>query len=38
VFVGPSGEARTEFHLKRGHIRKLEQFGFAPRVPDADGA
>jgi hypothetical protein len=38
VFVGPSGEARTEVHLKRGHIRKLEQFGFGPRVPDADGA
>jgi hypothetical protein len=37
VFLGPSGKARTEVHLKRGHVRKLEQFGFASRVPDADG-
>ena len=38
VFVGPSGKVRTEVHLKRGHVRKLEQFGFASRVPDADDA
>ncbi len=37
VFLGPSGAGRTEVHLKRGHVRKLEQFGFASRVPDADG-
>jgi hypothetical protein len=36
VFLGPSGKARTEVHLKRGHVRKLEQFGFASQVPDAD--
>jgi hypothetical protein len=38
VFLGPSDEARTEVHLKRGHVRKLEQFGFASRVADAGGA
>ena len=38
AFQGPGGEARTEAHLKRGHVRELEQFGFASRVPDADGA
>ena len=38
VFLGPSGRTRAEVHLKRGHVRKLEQFGFASRVPDADGA
>ena len=37
VFLGPGGEPRTEVHLKRGHVRKLEQFGFASKVPDADG-
>ena len=37
VFLGPSGKARTEVHLKRGHVRKLEQVGFASRVPDTDG-
>jgi hypothetical protein len=36
VFLGPSGAVRAEVHLKRGHVRKLEQFGFASRVPDAD--
>ena len=38
VFLGPGGKARTEVHLKRGHVRKLEQFGFASKVPDADDA
>jgi hypothetical protein len=38
LFLRPSGETRIEVHLKRGHIRKLEQFGFASRVPDADDA
>ena len=37
VFLGPSGEPRAEVHLKRGHVRKLEQVGFARKVPDADG-
>ena len=37
VFLGPSGKARTEVHLKRGHVRKLEQFGFASQVPAAKG-
>ena len=36
VFLGPSGRTRTEVRLKRGHVRKLEQFGFASQVPDAD--
>ena len=38
VFLGPSGKARAEVHLKRGHVRKLEQFGFASRVSDAESA
>jgi len=38
VFLGPGNAVRTEVHLKRGHVHKLEQFGFATRVPDADGA
>jgi hypothetical protein len=38
VFLGPSGKARTEVHLKRGHVQKLEQFGFASRVTTAGGA
>ena len=38
VFLGPSGKVRTEVHLRRGHVRKLEQFGFASRVTDADSA
>ena len=37
VFLGPSGRIRTEVHLKRGHVHKLEQVGFATRVPDAGG-
>jgi hypothetical protein len=32
VFLGPGGESRTETHLKKGHVRKLEQFGLASRV------
>ena len=24
VFLGPGGKARTEVHLKRGHVRKLD--------------
>ena len=38
VFLGPGGEPRAEVHLRRGHVRKLEQFGFASRVADAGGA
>jgi hypothetical protein len=38
VFLGPGGKPRTEVHLERGHVRKLEQFGFASKVPDADDA
>jgi hypothetical protein len=38
VFFGPSGKTRTEVHLKMGHVRKVEQFGFASRVPNVDGA
>ena len=32
VFLGPGGKSRAEFHLKKGHVRKLEQFGLASRV------
>ena len=35
VFLGPGGAAGEEFHLKRGHVRKLEQFGFASRADEA---
>lgn len=38
VFLGPGDAVRAEVHLKRGHVRKLEQVGFALRVPDADRA
>jgi hypothetical protein len=38
AFLGPSGRTRTEVRLKRGHVRKLEQFGFATRVADAEHA
>ena len=38
VFVGPDGKARKEFRLKKGHVRKLEQVGFASRVPETNGA
>jgi hypothetical protein len=34
VFLGPDNTIREEFHLKRGHVRKLEQFGFASRVAE----
>jgi hypothetical protein len=32
VFLGPGGKSHAELHLKRGHVRKLEQFGIASRV------
>lgn len=32
VFLGPDGRTRTELHLKNGHVRKLEQFGFTSRI------
>ena len=38
VFLEPGDTVRTEVHPKRGHVRKLEQFGFAARVSDGDGA
>jgi hypothetical protein len=38
VFRGPGGKIRAEVHLKRGHVAKLEQFGFATRISDADHA
>jgi hypothetical protein len=37
TFLGPGGTVRGEVHLKKGHVRKLEQFGVASRVPQADG-
>ena len=38
VFLGSGGKIRAEVHLKRGHVAKLEQFGFASRVSDTDSA
>jgi len=32
VFIGPGGTSRAELHLKKGHVRKLEQSGVASRV------
>jgi hypothetical protein len=32
VFLGPRGTSRAEFHLKKGHVKKLEQAGIASRV------
>jgi hypothetical protein len=32
VFVGPGGTNRAELHLKKGHVKKLEQARFASRV------
>ena len=32
VFRGPGGTSRAELHLKKGHVKKLEQFGIARRV------
>ena len=37
VFLGPGGKTRTELHLKKGHVRKLEQFGLASRVDPPNG-
>src|SRR3954452_4782268 len=32
VFLGPGGKSRTERHLKKGHVKKLEQFAITARV------
>ncbi len=32
VFLGTDGMSRAELHLKKGHVKKLEQFGLASRV------
>ena len=32
VFLGPGGKSRTELHLKKGHVKTLEQVGIASRV------
>jgi hypothetical protein len=32
VFLGPGGTSRAELHLKKGHVKKLEQVGLARRV------
>jgi hypothetical protein len=32
VFSGPGGTSRAEFHLKKGHVKKLEQARLARRV------
>jgi hypothetical protein len=33
TFLGPGGTVRAELRLKKGHVRKLEQVGFASKVP-----
>jgi hypothetical protein len=33
TFLGPGGTVRAELRLKKGHVRKLEQLGFASKVP-----
>jgi hypothetical protein len=32
VFLGPDGTSRAELHLKKGHVKKLEQSRIASRV------
>jgi hypothetical protein len=32
VFVGPDGTSCAELHLKKGHVKKLEQSRIASRV------
>lgn len=32
VFLRADGTSRAELHLKKGHVKKLEQFGLASRV------
>jgi hypothetical protein len=32
VFLGPGGTSRAELHLKKGHVKKLEQFRLASRI------
>jgi hypothetical protein len=32
VFLGPDGTSRAELHLKKGHVKKLEQAHIASRV------
>jgi len=32
VFLGPGGTSRAELHLKKGHVKKLEQVRLATRV------
>ena len=32
VFLGPGGISRAELHLKKGHVKKLEQASLASRV------
>jgi hypothetical protein len=32
VFLGPGGTSRAELHLKKGHVKKLEQARIASRI------
>jgi hypothetical protein len=32
VFLGADGASCAELHLKKGHVKRLEQFGFASRI------
>ena len=38
MFLAPNGASRGELHLKKGHVRKLEQFGFASRIAETSRA
>ena len=37
VFLAPDGRTCAELHLKNGHVRRLEQFGFAFRIDPLGG-
>jgi hypothetical protein len=37
VFLEPGGTSRAELHLKKGHVKKLEQVGIARRANPGGG-
>jgi hypothetical protein len=37
AFLGPGGTSLAELHLKKGHVKKLEQVGLARRVNPGGG-
>jgi hypothetical protein len=36
--LNPNASEVEKLHLKRGHVQKIEQVGFASRVSEADHA